>query len=268
MSCVPSSLASGLGELARRAALKRLLPVANPVEFNPGAQKASKRVKPPEARLCQVDIPQTTALPLRTPVPYQQGLTPIPSCLRPHCLARERLRQWIPVFSRATESNSTSPSKAEHERIKDTMVHAWEEDTREAYGAGLLMWHCFCDDRAISKQGRAPASQALLSAFVAHMAATYSGKTISNYLHGVRAWHVLHSVPWQLDKNEMETMLCAADKLTPASSKRKKQCPYTPGFIVALKQQMDLEDPLDAAVFACLTTCFYTTARLREFMLE
>ena len=145
------------------------------------------------------------------------------------------------------------------------MLHAWEEDTRIAYGAGLLMWHCFCDSKNIPEESRAPATQPLLSAFVAYMAAAYSGKTISGYLSGVRAWHLLHSVPWVLDKKEMDTMLRAADKLTPASSKRKKRRPYTPDFISAVRQQLDLDKPLDAAVFACLATCFYASARLGEF---
>lgn len=145
------------------------------------------------------------------------------------------------------------------------MIHAWEEDTRVAYGTGLLMWHCFCDDRSIAEQERAPTSQALLSAFVAHMAAAYSGKTISNYLHGVRAWHILHGVPWRIQKGEMDTMLRAADKLTPAASRKKKRLPYTPDFIIAVRQQMNLNDPLDAAIYACLTTCFYASARLGEF---
>ena len=265
MNYAPSSSASGLIDLNRRAALKRLLPAANPARDNLSSQQALKRVKPLETRPRQLDIPKTTTFPPKAPAPYQQGLTPAHSHLRPHCLAKDRLRQWIPMTSQATEADITSPSRAERERVKDTMVHAWEEDTREAYGSGLLMWHCFCNDRGTSEQARAPASQALISAFVAHMASAYSGKTISNYLHGVRAWHILHSVPWQLDKNEMDTMLRAAEKLTPASSKRKKRCPYTPGFIVALRQQMNLEEPLDAAVFACLTTCFYATARLGEF---
>lgn len=112
---------------------------------------------------------------------------------------------------------------------------------------------------------RAPASQALLSAFVAHMATAYSGKTISNYLNGMRARHLLHNVPWLLEKREMDAMLRAADKLTPSSSKRKKRRPYTPEFILAVCRQLDLEKPLDAAVFACLTTCFYASARLGEF---
>jgi hypothetical protein len=94
------------------------------------------------------------------------------------------------------------------------MLHAWEEETRLSYSAGLLMWHCFCDSKGLPEAERAPASQALLSAFVAHMASAYLGKTISSYLHGVRAWHILHGLPWVLEKGEMDTMLQAADKLT------------------------------------------------------
>jgi hypothetical protein len=60
----------------------------------------------------------------------------------------------------------------------------------------------------------------------------------------------------------MDTMLRAADKLTPNVAKKKRRQPYTADFIVAVRQQLDLEVPLDAAVFACLTTCFYASARL------
>jgi hypothetical protein len=148
------------------------------------------------------------------------------------------------------------------------MIHAWEEDMHTSYGAGLLMWHCFCDDKGIPEQDRAPATQDLLSAFIAHMAAVYSGSTISNYLNGVQAWHILHSILWALEKKEMDTMLRAADKLTPSTAKRKKQRPYTPNFIAAVKQHLNLKEPLDAAVFACLTTCFYTSARLGEFTVQ
>ncbi|KAF8465634.1 hypothetical protein DFH94DRAFT_616223, partial [Russula ochroleuca] len=200
--------------------------------------------------------------------PYPKNLTPNPSLLRPHCLARDRLRQWIPARNQTLEPESPGINESERERVRDTMIHAWEEDTREAYGAGLLMWHVFCDSKAVPELERAPASQALLSAFVAHLAAAYSGKTIASYMHGIRAWHVLNSIPWRLEKREMDTILRAADKLTPPSSKKKKCRPYTPNFIAAIKQQLDLKDPLDAAVFACLTTCFYASARLGEFMVR
>ncbi len=261
-----SSSTSEAFELARGAAVKRLVrPRDAPHSLSSAKLRDAKRQKPLETRQHHLPIPTATAPPHKKPAPYPQNLTPVPSLLRPHCLARDCLRLWAPASHPAAPPNTTTLSEVERERIKDTMVHTWEEDTREAYGSGLLMWHCFCDDKGIPERERAPADQGLLSAFVANMAAAYSGKTISNYLNGVRAWHILHSIPWALEKKEMDTILRAANKLTPSTSKRKKRRPYTPDFIAAIRGQLTLDDPLDAAVFACLTTCFYASARLGEF---
>jgi hypothetical protein len=260
-------LTSDPGELARKVALKPLVRARGDAGGAPESLEpwGLKRRKPSETRQRNTPIPPTIAPPNKNPAPYPLNLTPLPSNFRPHCLARDRLRLWLPVCPLPLAQGHSALSEVERERTKDTMIHAWEEDTRAAYGSGLLMWHCFCDSKGVSEYDRAPATQTLLSAFVAHMAAAYSGKTISNYLNGVRAWHLLHSVPWALEKREMDTMLRAADKLTPNSSKRKKRLPYTPAFITAVQQHLDLENPLDAAVFACLTTCFYASARLGEF---
>ena len=141
---------------------------------------------------------------------------------------------WVPATAAPTLLGTPVLNEADREQTKDTMLHVWEEDTQVSYGAGLLMWHCFCDGKAIPELERAPASQPLLSAFVAHMAVAYSGKTISNYLNGVWAWHLLHSILWLLEKREMDTMLRAANKLTPSTSKKKKCHPYTPDFISAV----------------------------------
>ena len=71
---------------------------------------------------------------------------------------------------------------------------------------------------------------------------------------------------WRLNSLEMDAALKAAEWFSPASSKRKKRQPYTPKFIASLHQQLVLEDPFDAAVFACLTTCFYAAAQVGEFL--
>ena len=65
------------------------------------------------------------------------------------------------------------------------MIHAWEEDTHVVYGAGLLMWHCFCNEKGVPEEERALVMQDLVSIFVTHLAAVYSGRTISGYLNGV-----------------------------------------------------------------------------------
>lgn len=105
-----------------------------------------------------------------------------------------------------------------------------------------------------------------MAAFIANMAGAYSGSTISGYVYGVRAWHVLHGLEWRLNSLEMDALLKGAERLAPDSSKRKKRQPYTQEFIAKIRQQLDLNDSFDAAVFACLTTCFYSAARLGEFL--
>lgn len=257
------------GGLVQKAVLKHLAQVQDweneAVETESPPAKQQKR---PDARLWHLLIPPATTPLSRAPAPYPQNLTPSPSPTQPHCFAQDSLRLWTPVAVPPMLPGTSVLSKADWEQTKDTMVHAWEEDTHKLYGAGLLMWHCFCDGKAVPETKRAPASQALLSAFVAHMASMYSGKTISSYLNGVWAWHLLHGIPWHLEKREMDTMLQAADKLTPSSSKKKKCCSYTPGFILAVQQQLDLDRPLNAAVFTCLTMCFYASARLGEFTVQ
>ena len=75
-------------------------------------------------------------------------------------------------------------------------------------------------------------------------------------------------LPWVLKNCEMDMMLWAANKLMPSALKKKKRCPYTPDFILVVHSHLNLDKPLDAAVFACLTTCFYALARLGEFTMQ
>jgi hypothetical protein len=261
-----SSLMSNPGDLVRGAVFKHLArtwdAAVGPV---PPSLAEAKHQKPLNTRPCHLPLPPTAAPASKKPAPYPSNLTPMPSHLCPHCLAQDRLQQWTPASTHPTAPSSSTLSKAEHKHIKDTMAHAWDEDTCTSYSAGLLMWHCFCDSKGIPEAERAPATQSLLSAFIAHMAAAYSGKTISNYLNGVCAWHVTHSINWALEKRDMETMLQAANKLTPSTLRRKKCLPYTPTFMSEIRQHLNLEEPLYAAIFTCLTTCFYASARLGEF---
>ena len=153
-------------------------------------------------------------------------------------------------------------------RIEDVMAHAWELDTHATYAAGLLNFMVFCDQKNIPEKDRAPASHLLIMSFVSTLAAAYSGSAISNYVYGVRAWHMLHQVPWKIEKPELEALLKAAEKLTPPSSRRKKRRPYTIDFMLAIQRNMDPNTPLGASVLACLTTCFFATGRVGEFTVQ
>jgi hypothetical protein len=52
---------------------------------------------------------------------------------------------WVPTVPTPKPSNTPVLSDAEQEHVKDTMLHAWEEDTHISYGTGVLMWHCVMD---------------------------------------------------------------------------------------------------------------------------
>jgi hypothetical protein len=111
------------------------------------------------------------------------------------------------------------------QQISVIIGKAWEESMLAAYGSGLLNYHVFCDLKSIPEEERAPVNLTLISAFIASIAGAYSGSTIDNYVYGIRAWHILHGVRWQMETAELEAILWAAEKVTPHTSKRRRGSP-------------------------------------------
>lgn len=141
----------------------------------------------------------------------------------------------------------------------------WADSTKETYGSGLLVYHVFCDSKNIPEAQHVPASSILISLFLSNLAGFYSSSTVSNYLQGVHAWHIIHGLEWTIKDDEVIVLLKAASSLAPPTSKWKPREPYTMDIIASICQQLDLNIPLHAAVFACLTTIFYATAQVGEF---
>ncbi|KAJ7243502.1 hypothetical protein C8J57DRAFT_1366042 [Mycena rebaudengoi] len=165
--------------------------------------------------------------------------------MRPKCLARERMRMWRPSAPRAaTDSSGQSLpiSDADLARISDVLMASWAEGTIETYGSGLLSFHVYCDSKSVPESQHAPASPTLVAAYISTLAGFLSGGTLSNYVAGVRAWHILHG--------------------------RKAREPYAPQTLTILHPQFDLNNPLDAAAWSCMLTLFYSTSRGGEFTLK
>ena len=78
------------------------------------------------------------------------------------------------------------------------------------YASGLLNYMVFCDKKSIPEKDRAPVSQLLLMSFISTLATAYSRSAISNYVYGLRAWHVLHGISWEIEKLELDALLKAA----------------------------------------------------------
>lgn len=195
----------------------------------------------------------------------------LPSVRRPDVPCRDRLRLWTPWGARHALDESGRPTnvtQVDLDKILAVLMHAWADSTREVYGSGLLAYHVFCDRRGIPETQRAPSSSTLIAAFIADLAGLYAAATIRNYVFGVRAWHILHGVAWVMNEVEIEGLLKAANVLAPASSRRKQRQPYTVDYITAIRGSLNLSLPLHVATFACLTTTFYTAARLGEFVVK
>ena len=176
---------------------------------------------------------------------------------------------WTPVFSRSLLDGAPIPQLTEEDldRVIAVINTSWQPSTRETYGAGLLVFHVFCDLRGVPEAQRCPVDPLLMLTFISCCAGSYSGKTLSNYSYAIRAWHVLHGAPWRINPPEMKAALDGATILAPPSSKRPKRAPLLVDIISAIATKMDFAKPLDAAVYSCLTTVFFSAARLGEFTL-
>ncbi|KAI6022187.1 hypothetical protein BKA83DRAFT_4514200 [Pisolithus microcarpus] len=137
--------------------------------------------------------------------------------------------------------------------ILEVMGASWAEKTKEAYGTGLLAYHIFCDMHNILEH---------------HCAGSYSGSALANFTAGLRAWHLLHGLPWQINSEELRAILEGASHLAPASSKRPLHEPFCMDMLKLMHSLLDPESPRDAAIFACLTMVFYCIGCLGKFMVQ
>lgn len=212
-----------------------------------------------------------------TPKNYKTDLMPQPSHLRPHCLAKDRLRLWLPAGTSPRQQQlAATPGGAQNievtdaqlDRILDVIESSWAQSTKVTYGAGLLVFHVFCDANGIAEDQRCPVGPALLLTFLSSCAGSYSGSALANYAAGIRAWHLLHGRAWLISHSELKAILEGAKSVAPESSKLPKRAPFTPNIISSIREHLNLSDPLDAAVYACITTTFYCIARLGEFTVK
>ncbi|KAG2050947.1 hypothetical protein BDR06DRAFT_1063711 [Suillus hirtellus] len=216
-------------------------------------------------------LPSSVSQSSSSPQCYKPNLTPMPSPLHPHCLARDRMRLWLPPGESLCQTissgnkNSINISDSQLDRILDVLGLSWALSTKETYGAGLLVFQVFCDSHKILEEQRCPISSNLLLTFLLSCAGAYLGSALSNYTAGLKAWHLLHGQPWIINAKELKATLDGAMALVPSSSKQDKHNPFTPNIIISIQEHLDLNNPKDAAIFTYITTSFYAIMRLGEF---
>ncbi|KIK76989.1 hypothetical protein PAXRUDRAFT_168168, partial [Paxillus rubicundulus Ve08.2h10] len=203
------------------------------------------------------------------PHPYLSDLTPNSSPLCPHCLTADWLHLWRPFGTAGQIVTVTSTSHTISEDMLDHILQVigalWADNTKAVYGTGLLVYHIYCDLNSIPEPHRCPTSPSLLSAFLSCCARSYSGSAIGNYAVGIRAWHLLHGHPWNVNPNKLKALLEGTWHLVPKSSKRPKHEPFFTKMLNLFLLHMNLQDPQDTAIFACMAVIFFCVTRLGEF---
>jgi hypothetical protein len=189
------------------------------------------------------------------------------SALRPHVLARDRLRLWS-----APHSDSFCLSILEQLPLNDVlqlfdvMLVSIESKTRENYSAGLLHFHQYCDSRHIPEDRRMPASDFLLASFIASWAGKVAATTAQNWLARLHFWHNLHGAPW-FGHSILRSATTGLSKVVPDSSKQPRRPPVTLEHMHALFRGLDLSNAFDASVFAVACTAFWSCCRLGKLII-
>ncbi|KIM86112.1 hypothetical protein PILCRDRAFT_65676, partial [Piloderma croceum F 1598] len=120
-----------------------------------------------------------------------------PSSFRPHVPASERLRCWTSPHVISHHNNITSclPISTASTLLR-IMLLSLEEKTHSNYGASLLRFTQFCDSHNISEVDRCPASEVIISAFIASYAGLCSSDCINGWLSGIKWWHTFQGAEW------------------------------------------------------------------------
>jgi len=104
--------------------------------------------------------------------------------------------------------------------------------------------------------------------FVTSCVEAYAGKTLANYVFSICAWHVLHGQAWKIEQGELKLALDRETNEAPTGSKHPKRDPFMVAVIIQIRNHLNLNQPLDAVIFTCLTTSFYSLARLGELTIK
>ncbi|KAH7873414.1 uncharacterized protein C8R40DRAFT_1172610 [Lentinula edodes] len=127
-----------------------------------------------------------------------------PNPLRPNVQAANHIHAWNTPFSIQKRLEEASSLPAKVIKLGDAiMAKGTVKTTKEVYAVGLLCYNQFGDLMGISESDRMPASDRLIIGFIGHYAGKVSGKSISNWLSGIRLWHETMGAPWPADSRRI-----------------------------------------------------------------
>lgn len=149
-----------------------------------------------------------------------------------------------------------------HESIETALRNAWSDGTIRNYASAIRMFLAFCASHDIPPAQMFPASDYLITAFIASQKASLSSSTIRNYLSGIRAWHISNG--FAFSHSDRLNLISKASR--PLANKLPPRPPVSLEMLQALCSSLKVEDLFDCCVLACATTAFWGLAQLGELL--
>lgn len=150
-----------------------------------------------------------------------------------------------------------------NQKQKTLALSAFAASTRSTYGTGLFKYHCFCDSIQLPEINRAPCTTTIIAGFITYLSGHYSRTSINNFIAGVKAWHVVNLIPYDVDDKTISILLRGAERIQPLPLPKRQ--PLSLEQLCQIIEQLNLNNCEQAAFAACITTTFFSCARLGEF---
>lgn len=110
---------------------------------------------------------------------------------------------------------------------------------------------------------RAPVNTTIIAGFITYLSGFYSKTSIINFVSAVKAWHIVNLIPIDLNDKIISTLIKGAANIQPLPLPKRK--PLQVDELAKILENLNTQIPEQAAVAACLTTVFFSCARLGEF---
>jgi hypothetical protein len=142
-----------------------------------------------------LDVAAASLLPKKSARAPRKGNEIQHNEFRTHVPADRCLLLWTSPYSLTTHAtlDNAGIHRSLQQSIFESLLLTHIPEMRESYGAGLLRFHQFCDWEGFREGTRMPADRFLLAAFVAKAVGSCLGKSVRNWLNGLRFWHIYNN---------------------------------------------------------------------------
>jgi len=182
----------------------------------------------------------------------------VPNPLHPPVLTSECITKWLTPYGIAkldTLALNFPIDIITHHCL--CIINSIQPLTLSNYSTGLLHLSKFCDNYKVPEVDCMPASESMLSLFIAPCGmGSVSKGAIKSWLEGIHMWHEVNDAPWY-GSHIFKRVISGTAKFTPPDSIQPKHDPVTIEHLHLLCHNLDLSNSFDIAIFTLACVAFW-----------